>query len=142
MTVRGFSVLVSFLIFTAASVFAGSGDPNVLAQMERINRELAQRGLGIAVEQIEFFTIGGGRRSNRIHQQEFRWAPNDDWRLAEGKNITYLVDQSDGATASGLTSVQTEAAIDDSLTFSATVEDGGAETLALLVASPRLPRRP
>ncbi|MBC8647056.1 MAG: hypothetical protein H7X85_07825 [Thermoanaerobaculia bacterium] len=80
--------------------------------MQQINAQLADMGLDIAIEQIEFFTIGGGRPSNRIHQQEFRWVANDPRRLADGTNITYLVDQSDGDTASGLSNAQTEAAID------------------------------
>jgi hypothetical protein len=83
--------------------------------MKEINAQLAGSGLKIAVEAIEFFTIGQGRPSNRIHQQPFRWVPNDPRRLADGENITYLVDQSDGATASGLTNALTEAAIDDAL---------------------------
>ena len=112
MTIRGIGNFFSLFALTTASVFAQSGDPTVIANMERINRDLAGRGLGIAVEQIEFFTIGQGRPSNRIHQQPFRWVPNDDRRLADGENITYLVDQSDGATASGLTNAQTETAID------------------------------
>lgn len=37
---------------------------------------------------------------------------NDPRRLADGDNITYLVDQSDGKTSSGLTSAQTESAVD------------------------------
>jgi hypothetical protein len=90
----------------------GEGDPAVLARMHQINEELAAMGLDLAVERIDFFTIGGGRPSNRIHQQPFRWVAGDARRLADGDNITYLVDQSDGATASGLTSAQTEAAID------------------------------
>ena len=112
MTIRRIGNFFSLFALTTASVFAQSGDPTVIANMERINRDLARRGLGIAVEQIEFFTIGQGRPSNRIHQQPFRWVPNDDRRLADGENITYLVDQSDGATASGLTNAQTETAID------------------------------
>jgi hypothetical protein len=91
---------------------SGEGDPAVLAMMAAINQQLATSGLNIAVEQIEFFTIGAGRPSNRIHQQPFRWVASDERRLANGDNITYLVDQSDGATASGLTSAQTEGAID------------------------------
>jgi hypothetical protein len=71
--------------------------------------------LKLAVEQIEFFTIGAGRPNNRIHQQPFRWVPNDPRRGADGTNITYLVDQSDGATASGLTAAQTETALDAAL---------------------------
>jgi len=39
----------------------------------------------------------------------------DQRRLADGDKLTYLVDQSDGATASGLSSAQTEAAIDRAL---------------------------
>ncbi|MGH9161457.1 MAG: matrixin family metalloprotease [Vicinamibacteraceae bacterium] len=96
----------------AASAQAGEGDREALAQMHAINRQLQAAGLGIAVEQIEFFTVGGGRPSNRIHQQQFRWVAGDPRRMADGNNITYLVDQSDGATASGLTTAQTEAAID------------------------------
>lgn len=94
---------------------AEGGDPAVLACMREINAQLAARGLNIAVESMEFFTIGQGRPSNRIHHQSFRWVPNDARRLAQGTDITYLVDQSDGATASGLSSAQTESAIDRAL---------------------------
>ncbi len=92
-----------------------TGDPHVLALMEDINNQLAGMGLSMAVESIEFFTIGEGRPSNRIHQQPFRWVPNDPRRIAQGIDITYLVDQSDGATASGLSNAQTEAAIDNAM---------------------------
>ena len=88
------------------------GDPEVLALMQSINKQLEEMGLNIAVEEIEFFTIGKERPSTRIHQEPFQWVPNDARRLAAGNDITYLVDQSDGATSSGLTSAQTEAAID------------------------------
>ena len=80
-----------------------------------MNEQLAAMGLSVRAESIEFFTIGQGRPSNRIHAQPFRWVANDPRRLADGENITYLVDQSDGATASGLTSAQTEGAIDRSM---------------------------
>lgn len=95
---------------------APTGNPATIAVMEDINRQLKARGLSLAVEAIEFFTIGQGRPSNRIHQQEFRWVANDARRAAEGDHITYLVDQSDGATASGLTNAQTETALDAALT--------------------------
>ena len=87
-------------------------EPPLLAQITQINRQLAASGLNIAVEQVEFFTLGAGRPSVRVHQSGFRWVANDQRRLADGDNITYLVDQSDGATASGLTSALTEPAID------------------------------
>ena len=98
-----------------AAAMAAQGDPDVIARMQEVNAQLRAMNLNIAVEQIEFFTIGGGRPSNRIHAQEFRWVANDPRRLADGINITYLVDQSDGATLSGLTNAQTEAAIDRSM---------------------------
>jgi hypothetical protein len=90
---------------------ANQGDPEVLAMMREVNERLAAAGLNIAVEQIEFFTIGRGRPSNRIHQQPFRWRPNDANRLADGINITYMIDQTYATTASGLSAVQTTNAI-------------------------------
>lgn len=110
----GFAALLTVLFPVSNRVVAqsGEGDPALLAMMDQINEQLAAMGMNIAVEQIEFFTIGTGRPSVRIHQQEFRWVANDPRRLADGSNITYLVDQSDGATASGLSNAQTEAAID------------------------------
>ncbi len=106
-------VAVCMLLSSRAALTQSSeGDPDVLARMAAINAQLRDAGLNIAVEHIEFFTIGGGRPSNRIHKSGLRWVANDPRRLADGINITYLVDQSDGATASGLTNAQTEAAID------------------------------
>jgi hypothetical protein len=95
---------------------AQEGDPAVLSMMRNVNTRLKAAGYRVAIEQIDFFTIGGGRPSNRIHQQEFRWVAFDPRRAADGDNITYIVDQSGGATASGLSAVQTEAAIDRALT--------------------------
>jgi hypothetical protein len=87
---------------------AEEGDLNVLALMDEINEQLAAQELNIAVEKIEFFTIGKGRPDIRIHQQSSRWVAKDLRRDAQGDDITYLVDQSDGATASGLTKEDTE----------------------------------
>ena len=92
-----------------------SGDPAVIAMMLDINEQLAAQGLGIAIESIEFLTLGAGRPSNRIHQQPFRWVPNDPRRLADGTNITYMIDESAGATASGLSSADTKMALQRAL---------------------------
>jgi hypothetical protein len=105
------ALLVTISIVTAAPTEQESGG---LAALNAANTHLAAMGLNIRAEAIQFFTIGEGRPSNRIHQQEFRWVANDPRRAADGSNITYLVDQSDGNTASGLTSAQTEQAIDNS----------------------------
>jgi hypothetical protein len=98
-----------------AVVAAEEGDPAILAKMHEINESLRAMGLGLAVEEIHLITIGQGRPANRIHQSGLRWVAGDPRRLADGNNITYLVDQSDGATASGLTNAQTEAALDRAL---------------------------
>ncbi len=110
-----FLAATSALLLPANAGARGQGDPAVLAMMHAINAELAEAGSNLAVEQIEFFTIGLGRPSNRIHQQPFRWVPNDPRRLAQGDDITYLVDRSDGRTASKLKNSDTEAAIDRSM---------------------------
>ena len=107
--------MVPILLLASPLSVAQEGDPAVLAQMEQINVELAARGMNIEVAEIRFFTFGVGRPANRILQQPFRWVPNDPRRLAQGDDITYIVDMSAGATASGLASATTEAAVDRSL---------------------------
>ncbi len=84
----------------------GGGEPDLMAAMLRANDALRAQGLGIAAEAIEYFTLGAARPSDRIHAQPFRWVPNDPRRLAQGTDITYIVDQSEGKTFSGLTNAQ------------------------------------
>ena len=91
-------------------------DTALLRRVKEINTQLAASGRKVAIEGVDFFTIGNGRPGIRIHQQSFRWVPNDARRLAAGDSITYIVDQSGGATASGLTAAQTEATFDAALT--------------------------
>jgi hypothetical protein len=112
------TLLLSLVVLPLPKAVAqqGEGDPDVLARMRQINDQLRASGLGIAIEEIQFITIGQGRPANRIHQSGLRWVAGDPRRAADGDNITYLVDQSDGATASGLTNAQTEAALDRALT--------------------------
>ena len=109
------AIAVAVLLAAPVGGQGASGDPAAIAFMQQINQVLRGSSLHIAVEQVEFLTIGQGRPGNRIHQTGLRWVANDPRRLADGENITYLVDQSDGATASGLTSAQTEAALDRAL---------------------------
>jgi hypothetical protein len=91
------------------------GDPYVLQLMAEANEQLRAMGLNVAVESIEFYTLGLGRPSNRIHAQPFRWVAGDPRRAAQGDDITYIVDNTLGATASGLTAAQTEPAVDSGL---------------------------
>lgn len=99
----------------AASSQNLAGQSSGLSRIFEINQQLLASGLRIAVAEVDFFTIGRARPSFRIHQQPFRWVANDQRRQAEGDHITYLVDRSDGRTASGLSSNDTELAIDRSL---------------------------
>jgi hypothetical protein len=112
LSVSALSLLLAPSAWAAPAPPQGEGDPAVLQRMRQINEQLRARGFGLALEAIEVFTIGGGRPANRLHQQPAQWVPNDPRRLADGDNITYLVDQSDGATVSGLTAAETEGAID------------------------------
>jgi hypothetical protein len=107
-----FITVVFALLAVLATSVVSAQDPGPL---DAINAQLAAQGLNIRAEAIEYFTIGQGRPSNRVHQQEFRWVPNDPRRAAQGTDITYLVDVSNGATASGLSAAETEAAIDRSM---------------------------
>ncbi len=112
-----FLVFTPFAFLSARATVAPQdhSDPVLLARVLQINESLRASGLNIAIEEIHFYTIGQGRPGVRIHQSGLRWVAGDLRRLADGDNITYLVDQSDGATASGLTSAQTEAALDRAL---------------------------
>jgi hypothetical protein len=104
-----------------AKVSAPEAPDPLLAKVLEINAQLRARGLGVAIEEVSFFRIGAGRPNVRVHQQEFRWVPNDSRRNADGDHITYLVRNSRGATASGLTAAQTGLALDAALaTWAAT----------------------
>ena len=100
---------------TLAKKGGEQGDPAVLAMMHDINDQLVAAGSNLFVNEIQFFTIGLGRPSNRILQQPFRWVPNDARRAAQGEDITHIVDQSFQGTISGVTAVATEAKIDASI---------------------------
>ncbi len=89
-------------------------DP-VVAKLQAMNDELLARGFRVAIEGIDYFTIGAGRPSIRIHQEGLRLVPDDSRRVADGDLVTYLVHDGRGATASGLTAAQTSAAIDAAL---------------------------
>lgn len=112
-----FITSLAFFVFISLKPAASSAaDEPVIAKMQEINKQLAAQGLNYAIEAIEVYTIGQGKPEHRIHQTPFRWVPYDERRYAQGEDITYLVDQSDGATTSGLTNDQTEPAIDRALT--------------------------
>ncbi|HEX2027085.1 MAG TPA: matrixin family metalloprotease [Nitriliruptorales bacterium] len=93
----------------------GASAPSDSGILNGVNAQLRASGSNLAAEAVELFSIGGGRPSFRIHQQSFRWVANDSRRLADGTNITYLVDRDDGRTSSSLSARTTEAALDRAL---------------------------
>lgn len=93
LSLSGF-MLVFCLSTTAlpAQGLEGMSDEELLAWMGSVNEQLLAAGLNVAIEEIEFFTIGAGRPAVRIHQQSFRWVAGDARRLAAGDALTFMVD--------------------------------------------------
>jgi hypothetical protein len=108
----------------AVPSFAGrnvAGAAQVSPVLAAMNTMLAARGMKIRVDHVEWVTRGDADEAGQIvfandrgnKQLEFQFVPGDP-RRGNGNAITYLVDQSDGATSTGatLSSAATEAAID------------------------------
>jgi hypothetical protein len=95
------------------------------ATLVALNRRLAARGLKVRVASASYVTsAASGQAGQTVFAFDrgnkhigIDYVPNDE-RRHPGTNITYLVDQSDGATstAPALTSGETEAAIDRAMT--------------------------
>ena len=73
----------------------------VQAYLQQVNADLVGRGLSIAVQKVEW--VGGGGRFEAgqtvyANDRELRiaaqWVPGDPERMADGNNITYVVDKS------------------------------------------------
>jgi len=89
--------------------------------LNRANATFAARHLKYRVDHVEWVTRDNADEAGQIvfakdrgnKQLDFHFVPNDP-RRGEGTEITYLVDQSDGATHTGtpLNNAATEAAID------------------------------
>lgn len=95
------------------------GDPYVLNVMNDFNgplraewMDLRAEWMDLRVEQVELLTIGQSRSTSRLHRQPFRWVADDPRRRADGTNLTYLVDLTDGLGGTGLTPETAEAAVD------------------------------
>jgi len=107
------SVFLSVLVFPGRHfVHAREQTFSLEQNVQQINGRLAEQSKNITVARVELFAHDGESVVYQGHQQSARWVPGDPRRFADGNNITYLVDRSDGGTASGLTADQTEAAID------------------------------
>jgi hypothetical protein len=108
-TVFALGTLIALL--APVAVRAQEGDPYTITTMTDFNGGLKALWMDLRVEQIEVLTISDGHASSRLHRQPFRWVANDFRRLADGNNLTYLVDTG-GLSGSGLDPVAAEATID------------------------------
>jgi hypothetical protein len=96
--------------------------PVVSPALQMINDRLAQLNMKVRVIKAEYVTASTANKVNakgntliaddRDLRLPSQFVPNDSRRNADGRNITYLVDQSDATPNGGLSSAQTEAAID------------------------------
>ena len=98
----------------AQATSQGEGDPYVLAVMNDFNRTLRAEwmDLRVQVEQVELLTVGNERPSNRLHRQPFRWVAGDLRRAAQGTDLTYRVDLSEGLGSSDISLGTVEEAVD------------------------------
>lgn len=107
----------------AAPAFAADATADFQAMLNSLNGSLAAEGDGVRVLQIEWMTSdeGDGAEAGntvfafnvgnkQLGADYVPFDPRRSWNISD--TITYLVDQSDGATNDGLTNAQTEAAID------------------------------
>jgi hypothetical protein len=106
------------LLATAAAV-RSDDTPTVSPRLGMINDRLAQMGLNLRVIKAEYVTGFNGNAvgntiiaNDRDLQLPSQWVPGDARRSADGRNLRYLVDQSDATPTGGLGSAQVEAAID------------------------------
>lgn len=104
-------VLLAVVLAFPVGVTRAQGDPAYDAAVAA-NAQLRAMGVNMQIAVIHFFTIGGGRSSTRILQQDTRWVPGDPNRQASGNDLTYVIDESQGNTSSGLSSADTSAAIE------------------------------
>ncbi|HWM93370.1 MAG TPA: matrixin family metalloprotease [Thermoanaerobaculia bacterium] len=108
----GLRALAAATVVTAllapSALHAQEGDPYTLETMQELNEDLKALWMDIQIEQIEFLKLDKDKEHSgaRIHRQPFRWVANDVRRNADGRNLTYLVDQD------GLPGIGPEEAID------------------------------
>lgn len=107
----------------AVPAFAADATADFQSKLDSLNASLAAEGEGVRVLQIEWMTSdeGDGEEAGntvfafnvgnkQLGADYVPFDPRRSWNISD--TISYLVDQSDGATNDGLTNAQTEAAID------------------------------
>ncbi len=98
---RASLLLVAFALVGQAQAQVIDPENLVLTDLSAVNAALTAQGLGVQIEKVEYLvdpeadgeiqgrTIFADDRELRLDTQ---WAPSDARRLADGDNITYLID--------------------------------------------------
>jgi hypothetical protein len=120
--VRFSSVVCMIAVLVTAAPVLAQDSPVGSSTLDLMNSRLVALGLNVRVAKAEYVTASTGSRVNakgntlicndRELQLALHWVPNDARRNADGRNITYVVDQSDATPNGGASSTQVEAAID------------------------------
>lgn len=96
-----FSVFLLAIPGVVAQADTDGGD--TLAVMQAANVDLKAMWMDIRLESVEFYTMGQGRPMTHIHQQPYRWVPEDPRRNGGESGLTFMVDGSWGdTTANGV----------------------------------------
>ncbi|MFQ5890930.1 MAG: hypothetical protein ACE5JR_12940 [Gemmatimonadota bacterium] len=122
--------------FARVDVGVPSRPPNgvTFADFSEIDRELAAAGLDVRLGVVEYLTLAESDEQgltvftfNRGNKQlVFDWVSGDP-RRGGGTNITYMVDEGEGAATGGLTNGETEPAIDRAMGTWNSVQCSGAD---------------
>ena len=118
-------VIVSAVLLAGmhVTVVAQGDSGNLTAKMEAVNVTLEAQGRDYRLACIELYTTGWGQPENRILKSGSHWVAYDPLRYAVADQLIYLVVKSNhqltgkslGETASGLSSDETEGAIDSAM---------------------------
>ncbi len=109
----------------APSFAVVANDDAIQNMMARVNAKLAADGANYILAVVEYLTAGDSEAQGRTvifsglgnKQLGHHWVPGDARRTwgGPGTSISFINDLADGATASGLTAVQTNAAIQNAM---------------------------
>jgi hypothetical protein len=80
--------------------------------MNDFNRTLRAEWMDLRVEQVELLTADQERMGGNIHRLFFRWVAGDPRRAAQGNDLTYRVDLSEGLGSNVVPLGTVEGAID------------------------------